>query len=66
MTGQILDAASAILNATTSPWDKLDVLDVLQKERERLGLPPRVFMTVLRHALCGMKVSTNLNVSSRT
>lgn len=52
---QTLNAVSAILGAATSPWHKLDILDLLQKERERIGLPHKIFMTVLRHALCGMK-----------
>ncbi|KAG5634487.1 hypothetical protein H0H81_001779, partial [Sphagnurus paluster] len=47
---KLLDAVAA-----TEPWDGLDILGLLHMERERLGVPYKVFMTVLRHALCGQK-----------
>ncbi|GLB36805.1 putative class-I aminoacyl-tRNA synthetase family protein [Lyophyllum shimeji] len=52
---QTLDAVVAVLEAAPEPWDQLDILNLLHEERERLDAPYKVFMTVLRHALCGQK-----------
>ena len=38
------------------PWDDLDILDVLHKERDRLGVKVGVFMRTLRWGVTGMKV----------
>jgi Anticodon binding domain len=37
-------------------WNLLNVSDMLKEENARLGLKSKVFNTVLRHALTGMKV----------
>ena len=42
--------------AAGGPWDQLGIADMLHEENGRLGLKPKTFMTVLRHALTGMKV----------
>ena len=43
-------------SATGESWDQLNFNDILHEENVRLGLKSKVFMTVLRHALTGMKV----------
>lgn len=37
-------------------WDPLTIVDILHDENLKLGLKQKTFMTVLRHALTGMKV----------
>jgi hypothetical protein len=56
MTVITIDTVFTLLHDVTSPWDKLDIRALLQKQREHLGYPEKVFMTALRYALCGMKV----------
>jgi len=36
-------------------WDLVNIRDMLKEENTRLGLKSKVFNTVLRHALTGMK-----------
>jgi len=42
-------------SSTEDSWDHLDINDMLHNENIRLGLKSKIFMTVLRHALTGMK-----------
>jgi len=46
-------------------WDQLDFTAVLHEENTRLGLKPKIFMTVLRHALTGMKRGPGVAESMR-
>ncbi|RDB27293.1 putative glutamate--tRNA ligase, mitochondrial [Hypsizygus marmoreus] len=52
---QTLQAVTKLLQEAPEPWEKLDLHELLHGERERLDVPYKVFMTVLRHALCGRK-----------
>ncbi|KDR72776.1 hypothetical protein GALMADRAFT_252032 [Galerina marginata CBS 339.88] len=54
---QVLNAVHARLDeaSASTAWDDLDILDVLHKEQKALGLPTKVFMKALRHAVTGMK-----------
>ncbi|KAG6829376.1 hypothetical protein H0H87_011587 [Tephrocybe sp. NHM501043] len=59
LPGATLKAVIPVVeNTTPEQWEKTDFLELLQKERESLesDISYRVFMTVLRHALCGQKV----------
>lgn len=38
------------------PWEDFDILDMLHKERDALGLSTKVFMKAMRYAITGMKV----------
>lgn len=40
---------------TGESWDQLHIADILHEENTQLGLKSKIFMTVLRHALTGMK-----------
>ena len=53
---RILQHVKTTLESSTVPWDDLDILDVLHKERERLGVKVGVFMRTLRWGVTGMKV----------
>jgi len=48
--------------------DPVTIVDILRDENVKLGLKPMVYMTVLRHALTGMKVrvvfSQSLNIAN--
>ncbi|KAG6909076.1 hypothetical protein DXG01_002057 [Tephrocybe rancida] len=44
-----------VQNITPEQWQKTDFLEIVNKEREKVDAPYKVFMTVLRHALCGQK-----------
>ncbi|KAF8907594.1 hypothetical protein CPB84DRAFT_1843807 [Gymnopilus junonius] len=52
---RVLESVKAKLEAATVPWEDLDILDVLHKEREVLGMPTKTFMKTLRRAITGMK-----------
>ncbi|PPQ71168.1 hypothetical protein CVT26_011029 [Gymnopilus dilepis] len=52
---RILQHVKTTLESSTVPWDDLDILDVLHKERERLGVKVGVFMRTLRWGVTGMK-----------
>jgi hypothetical protein len=41
---------------TGESWEVLPMADILHVENAQLGLKSKIFMTVLRHALTGMKV----------
>jgi len=43
------------LTGTGGSWEQLSFADILHEENTHLGLKPKTFMTVLRHALTGMK-----------
>ena len=53
----IISVVKAKLEAETEPWDELDILRILLKERDTLGLTTKKFMKPLRYAITGMKVS---------
>lgn len=42
--------------ADAESWIALPIADILHEENARLDIKPKVFMTVLRHAVTGMKV----------
>jgi hypothetical protein len=44
------------LRSTTSPWDMQTITDALHVENRAAGIKPARFMTVLRHAMSGVKV----------
>jgi glutamyl-tRNA synthetase len=44
------------LRSTTSPWDVRSITDALHTENRTTGINPVRFMTVLRHAMSGVKV----------
>lgn len=41
---------------STSPWDVQTITDALHAENRTSGIKPARFMTVLRHAMSGVKV----------
>lgn len=41
---------------STSPWDVRTIADALHAENRTVGVKPARFMTMLRHAISGMKV----------
>jgi len=41
---------------STSPWDVQTITDALHAENRTAGIKPARFMTVLRHAMSGVKV----------
>ncbi|KJA20865.1 hypothetical protein HYPSUDRAFT_166443 [Hypholoma sublateritium FD-334 SS-4] len=43
------------LETETEPWDELDILRILLKERDTLSLTTKKFMKPLRYAITGMK-----------
>ncbi|KAF8879922.1 glutamyl-tRNA synthetase [Infundibulicybe gibba] len=51
---RVLEAVGEVVR-TAEPWGAPRLLDLLHSEREQLGISNKVFMTVLRHALSGMK-----------
>ena len=53
----IISVVKARLETETEPWDELDILRILLKERDTLGLTTKKFMKSLRYAITGMKVS---------
>ncbi|TFK74720.1 glutamyl-tRNA synthetase [Pluteus cervinus] len=52
---QVLQAVTDLLATKKDSWSSLNFLGLLHEERGRLGVPSKVYMTVLRHALTGMK-----------
>lgn len=55
-TAQVLQAVTARLRKVPEPWDGADFASELHAVRADLGVPSKMLMTVVRHALCGMKV----------
>ena len=54
----VREGVAALLDAASDSWSELDFVGLLNMEQARLGYPYKIFMTVLRHALCGRKVGT--------
>lgn len=52
---RVVRGVRARLESVTEPWEDLDILGLLHKEREALGLSNKVFMKALRCAITGMK-----------
>ncbi|PPQ68343.1 hypothetical protein CVT25_007592 [Psilocybe cyanescens] len=52
---QIVKSVKAKLEGSAVPWEDLDILDVLHKQREELGVSTKLFMKALRYAVTGMK-----------
>lgn len=44
---------------STSPWDMQTITDVLRAENRTAGMKPARFMTMLRHAMSGVKVRSS-------
>ena len=51
---------------STSPWDAQTILNALHAENSAAGVKPVRFMTVLRHAMSGVKVRFFGNLSFRS
>jgi len=51
---KILEAVAQRIELTPA-LDPVTIVDILRDENVKLGLKPMVYMTVLRHALTGMK-----------
>ncbi|KAJ3483560.1 hypothetical protein NLI96_g6232 [Meripilus lineatus] len=45
---------------TQANWDNLNIIDHFHAETARLGLKQKVYMTILRHALTGMKTGPSV------
>jgi len=52
---RILQAVTGLLESKIASWASLNFLDLLHEEQAKLGVTSKAFMTVLRHALTGMK-----------
>uniref|UniRef100_A0A8H8CR71 Glutamate--tRNA ligase, mitochondrial n=1 Tax=Psilocybe cubensis TaxID=181762 RepID=A0A8H8CR71_PSICU len=52
---RVIKSVKAKLEESTVPWEDLDILDLLHKQREQLGVSNKLFMKALRYALTGMK-----------
>ncbi|KAF9467001.1 glutamyl-tRNA synthetase [Collybia nuda] len=52
---RILQAIAVRLEEIPEPWDQADFASQLYSARSDLEVPSKKFMTVIRHALCGMK-----------
>lgn len=44
------------LEMANEPWEDLDILGLLHRERDTLGLPTKAFMKPIRYAITGMQV----------
>lgn len=53
----IISVVKTKLETETEPWDELDILRILLKERDTLGLTTKRFMKPLRCAITGINVS---------
>lgn len=51
-----LQAVKSRLETEPASWVDTEISQVLHEETEKVSLKTRIFMTVLRHALTGMKV----------
>ncbi|KAF9007852.1 glutamyl-tRNA synthetase [Cyathus striatus] len=54
-TSKVVESVKSLLSSQVGPWGELDILDLLHQEQTKLGLPSKVFMKSLRHALTGFK-----------
>jgi hypothetical protein len=54
--GKVLQAVGELLANETEPWDRANIERILHASNAKLDVPHKSFMTVLRHALSGMKV----------
>ncbi|KAG5734168.1 Glutamyl-tRNA synthetase [Termitomyces sp. T112] len=53
---ETLKAVIPVINSISEEeWGNMDFLTLTQKERERINVPYKTFMIVLRHAICGQK-----------
>jgi glutamyl-tRNA synthetase len=55
---QTLRTVRTLLLNETDLWQCVNIDGILRQSNKTVGLPHKVFMTILRHALCGMKVSS--------
>ncbi|KAG6900570.1 hypothetical protein C0993_008724 [Termitomyces sp. T159_Od127] len=44
-----------VSSVSEEEWENMDFLALIHKEQDRIKVPYKMFMTVLRHALCGQK-----------
>jgi len=56
LSGKTLRTVNDLLSDEAEPWHGVDINDILLESNAKVGLPHKVFMTILRHALSGMKV----------
>ncbi|KAF9555858.1 glutamyl-tRNA synthetase [Agrocybe pediades] len=52
---RVIKSVKAKIEESSVPWEDFDILDMLHKERNTLGLSTKLFMKAMRHAITGMK-----------